>query len=339
VWERAFPEDAGTAFLDWFFTERYLPDWCVVAEREGRIAGVAHTLPLHLRVRDTILPCAILGGVATETAFRGQGVMREIMTMLMRMLHARGVPVLPHRPVELRVYASLGHYPASDFQYAALGAGAPRPAFDPCLETDATAEGAALYTCYGAFSKRYSGVIDRSYADFACKLRDYASSGAACVRVEEAGIVTGYCVYYEDANEVYGDECVARSPDAYRRLCEGMALRAAGKQLRMRLAPDVVIPGAQSVTAPRSVIGVADVRPLLRAVGLSGGSIEVTDDVVPENAGIMDLEGNATSRPPQLRIGAGRLAQWAMGYRSMADIAQAGQAEVLHDGVLSLLDA
>lgn len=338
VWERAFPEDAGTTFVDWLFTKRYLPDWCVVTEREGKIAGVVHSFPLHMRVRDTILPCAILGGVATEKAFRGQGVMRECITAVMSMLRARGVPLAPHRPVELRVYDSIGHYPVCDFQYIQLDPAAPRTFADACLQTDMTVYASALYTCYSDFSQRYSGMIDRSFADFAFKLDDYASAQAQCVRVEEAGAVAGYCVYFAEAGELYGDECVALSPRAYRLLYEGLALRAAGKGLRVRFAPDIVLPGVASEILPRSVLGVADVRPLLCAAGLSGGSIEITDGVVPGNAGVMDLEGKDTKRPPQLRISAGRLAQWAIGYKSMTEIAAEGQAEMLDAAIIARMD-
>ncbi|MDD4074849.1 MAG: GNAT family N-acetyltransferase [Eubacteriales bacterium] len=339
VWERVFPEDAGTEFVNWLFTKRYLPDWCVVAERAGRIAGVAHGFPLHMRVRDTILPCAVLSGVATEKAFRGQGVMREVITSLMDILRARGVPLLPHRPVDIAVYRSLGHYPVCDFQYVSLPSEAPRPFSDACLQTDMRAYASALYTCYGVFSKRYSCVIDRSYADFAMKLRDYASCDAQCLRVEEAGNVTGYCIYYAEEDGVYADECIALSATAYRLLYESFALRTAGRGLRMRLASDVVIPGAQNEIVPMAVLGVVDVQPLLRAAGLSGGSVEITDDVVCGNAGVVDLQGNPTKRPPQLRISAGRLAQWATGYRSIKEIVAAGQAAATDEAIIPLMDA
>lgn len=337
LWETTFPADAGTDFVSWLFDRRFLPDWCVTAEREGKLAGAVHALPLHMRVRDAILPCAVLCGVATKPEFRGQGVMREMLGELMHALRSRGVPLMPHKPVTLDVYRSVGHYAMSDSQYLTLSADAPRDFSDTCLQADLRADASRLYSCYVEAARRYSGMIDRSFPDFALKLDDYASSLASCVSVEENGRVTGYCVYYEEDGR-YGDECVALSADAYRRLFEGVALRSRGEDLCVRVPPDVELSGIESATLPKSVLGVTDVRPLIKAAGLSGGAIAVTDGVVTENNGVFDLSGNPVSRAPQLTISAGRLAQWAVGYRSMAAIVAAGEAAAHDGGIIALMD-
>ena len=72
--------------------------------------------------------------------------------------------------------------------------------------------------------------------------------------------------------------------------------------------------------------------------GHPGFALEITDPVVAANNGIYDLCGNATNRPPQIKLSAGRLIQWLSGYRSLAQLAAQGNALVFDKEAAVRLD-
>ena len=262
LWQLCFQE--SQPFLDWFFTDRFLPAYCPIYREDGVIQAALHGLPAHMRVRDRIAPCVIIAGVATHPDFRGRGLMRGLLGYYLPYLGRAGIPLATHRPVTLRTYASAGHFPVSDSRYLSLAPDAPRPAEDPCQQVPLLERASELYGCYQRFSLGYSCILSRSYADFFLKCKDYLASDAKCILTRDAqGQVEGYCVYFDSPGEgaeppsLYGEECVALSPEAYRRLWASLAARSQGKALKVRMAPNAPLcpAGAQWETLPRSVWG------------------------------------------------------------------------------------
>ncbi len=347
LWQLCFQE--SQPFLDWFFTDRFLPAYCPIYREDGVIQAALHGLPAHMRVRDRIAPCVIIAGVATHPDFRGRGLMRGLLGYYLPYLGRAGIPLATHRPVTLRTYASAGHFPVSDSRYLSLAPDAPRPAEDPCQQVPLLERASELYGCYQRFSLGYSCILSRSYADFFLKCKDYLASDAKCILTQDAqGQVEGYCVYFDSPGEgaeppsLYGEECVALSPEAYARLWASLAARSQGKALKVRMAPNAPLcpAGAQWETLPRSVWGVTNVSSLLALLGLPGeGVLEVEDPLVASNRGLYTLCGQPAQGKPQLVIPAGRLAQWASGYRTMAQLVAEGQAQALDPAIVPILDA
>ena len=347
LWQLCFQE--SQPFLDWFFTDRFLPAYCPIYREDGVIQAALHGLPAHMRVRDRIAPCVITAGVATHPDFRGRGLMRGLLGYYLPYLGRAGIPLATHRPVALRTYASAGHFPVSDSRYLSLAPDAPRPAEDPCQQVPLLERPSELYGCYQRFSLGYSCILSRSYADFFLKCKDYLASDAKCILTRDAqGQVEGYCVYFDSPGEgaeppsLYGEECVALSPEAYARLWASLATRSQGKALKVRMAPNAPLcpAGAQWETLPRSVWGVTNVSSLLALLGLPGeGVLEVEDPLVASNRGLYTLCGQPAQGKPQLVIPAGRLAQWASGYRTMAQLVAEGQAQALDPAIVPILDA
>lgn len=347
LWQLCFQE--SQPFLDWFFTDRFLPAYCPIYREDGVIQAALHGLPAHMRVRDRIAPCVIIAGVATHPDFRGRGLMRGLLGYYLPYLGRAGIPLATHRPVTLRTYASAGHFPVSDSRYLSLAPDAPRPAEDPCQQVPLLERASELYGCYQRFSLGYSCILSRSYADFFLKCKDYLASDAKCILTRDAqGQVEGYCVYFDSPGEgaeppsLYGEECVALSPEAYARLWASLAARSQGKALKVRMAPNAPLcpAGAQWETLPRSVWGVTNVSSLLALLGLPGeGVLEVEDPLVASNRGLYTLCGQPAQGKPQLVIPAGRLAQWASGYRTMAQLVAEGQAQALDPVIVPILDA
>lgn len=338
LWHICFNDPAP--FEDWFFSERFLPEYCALEEDGGRIVACAHTLPNHICVRNTLLSSAMLTGVSTLPEYRGRGCMRRVMSLLVNMLRDRGIVLMPFKPAELEMYYFLGCYPVSSSQYVTLEAGAKRPQGD-LTEADIGENCAALYESYMRFSSRYSGSIHRSYADFVLKMRDYLSVGAKCATVMAGRAAQGYCIYFETQDEIYGEEFTAADNAAYQPLFEAMAARSLGKKLTIRMASDVRFNfgQAKSVTVPKSVLGVLDAPALLRALDLEGFTVQIKDGIIAQNAGVYDISGQRTNAAPQLCLEAGRLGQWAVGFETLAELEREGYAQFLDREAALKLDA
>lgn len=339
LWDQCFDEEPD--FLRWFFEERFVPSYCSVYERDGKIIGCAHSIQLNLKVREHILPCAVICGVSTHPDYRRQGVGRAVMQYLMHILRGYGVVLTPHRPVKIDTYFSIGHYPVSDSMYIEEDCSHPFSAVEGVEEVNLSDNYDLLYSCYLSFIQRYSGIIQRSYPDFVFKCRDYLSCGAKCIIHRNNKSVDAYCIYFDYPDSILGEELAANNEKAYRAIYNGMRAASAGKKYTLRTAADAPLPdnGAQTSVMPRGVVGAVNVPLLLSSLGLSGCSLEILDSAVPENCGVYDLSGKTTDKAPQLRIEAGRLAQWALGYRSIDDVVASGEAELLGNEILPVMKA
>ena len=133
---------------------------------------------------------------------------------------------------------------------------------------------------------------------------------------------------------------MARAPGAQ---VYGLMLRALSAAfpeggLRLRVPPELALTGEglRCETLPKAVLGVCDAQALLKAVGLTGFAVELRDPVVPGNAGVFDGSGRPSGMAPAVTLEAGRLAQWALGYRSVAELSAEG-AVTVHDAQGALL--
>lgn len=337
LWRDSFGDEGG--FLDWFFAERFLPDYCAIVEQDGLIAACAHSLPLFVRVRDAVLPGAVLAGVATRPEYRKRGMMRAAMGFLMNELRSRGVVVTPHRPERLGTFFGIGHYPVCDMQYVHRRTGYRPAAAAPEIFT-AAAPPDGLYLCYQRFSLRYSGIISRSYADFRLKLRDYASCGGRVLMHRGVDGADGYLMFFDDGDRLFGDECVALEEGVYQELFDGLCAAYPDREITLRMPPDVAAPvGAERESMPRAVLGCCNIQALLQAAGTPGATLEVYDSVVPGNNGRFFSDGGVSRAEPDISIEAGRLTQWAVGYMSMAELAAQGLAEVHSPDAAERMDA
>lgn len=338
LWRDTFGD--SEAFLDWFFSERWLPEHCVVEERGGEIIGAMHGIPARIAVRGVPLPGVIVSGVATRPEYRGRGVMHAVFSHFMREHRSAGFSLVCCHPARLPTYFSLGLYPSAD---AAFFTGGPAPAAAPPARLIPPGqETPALLACYRAFSARYSAVIDRGDEDLALKMRDYASDGAQCLALSGEGGIESYAVFFRREGGVYAEECAAREPSGFPALLAALAGAAGESPVTAKLPPELSAPdGWRAEVKPWTVMGALDVPALIRAAAAGTGdfSVQVRDDVLPQNSGVFGPDGGPASLPPALRLSAGRLTQWLTGYRSLEELLRAGDAEALDPARAAALDA
>ena len=335
LWLTCFGDDQ--TFRDWFFGNRFWPEYCLTACEDGRPAAAVYGLPTRLWVRQKAVPAVIIGGVSTHPDHRGKGLMHRVFADFMAEMRRRGIPLTFLHPVREYLYFRLGHYTCSDRGFLTLHADAPRPPMpEGIIQLEGEQRAEELHRCYQQYIQPYSGPVWRQEADYRFKAGDYLAGGARLIAaVDSQNRIEGYCWYFTDPQSVLGEECIALNRNAFARLTDGLANLAAGRELTVKLPCDRLpqMPHAHTETKPWGCMGVGHLPTLLGLLGTEaeGIAIEVTDPVVPANSGVYALDGAPSSLPPAVSLQAGRLMQWLSGYRSLAALAAEGHADI-HDG-------
>jgi predicted acetyltransferase len=337
LWDICFGD--SKRFTDWFFTERYVPEYSVCLVEGGRICSAMQSYPIHLNVRGRLFPAVVLAGVSTRPECEGRGFMSRGLKFFMQHIRALQIPFVAHTPARLTTFFSRGHYPVSETAHIEL-----KEDRCPDLPGVLCAHGmyedlAALQICYQDVMRRYSGGVSRALADFAYKCRDYAADGAQCLAWIQDGAARGYAIYYAGQTHVHAEEVIARDEEALRILIDGLRNQAAGRELHIKLPPDAQTDFPVQVR-PQGVMGAADIGSLLKQILNDPAFVfEIVDRTVPQNEGVFDGCGRTTDRKPMFTLEAGRLTQQLIGYRSMREMIDAGDAKADDEQAVAALDA
>ena len=295
LWSLRFGD--SEPFVDWFFRERFSPAHSFCMIEDGRIVGVIHGWPMHLRVREVPLPALMLCGVATLPGYEKRGYMHALMRETLQFARHNGFPLVFHKPNRWETYASLGQLPCTRTLYHRAENGVSLPAFSKDWPVD------ALLAIYQKASAPYSGCVLRDQSAMRLKLADYKSDGARLIRQEE-----GYAVLFQQEDGTwYGEEVLALNPEAYKTL---LAQLPAGTLAK--LPPDLPFRGE---IRPQNAMGAANIGALLGALSGDPSLIfSVSDPAVLQNNGVFDGTGAPSTLKPQLSLSAGTLLQHLCGY-------------------------
>ena len=298
LWSLRF--DDSPSFIDWFFQERFSPRHSFCIEDADRIVSVIHGWPMRLHLRDVPLPALMLCGVATRPGYERRGHMHALMRETLQFARENGFPLLFHKPNRLESYASLEQLPCTETLYHRVSGDRSAVAFSDKWDAD------ELLAVYRAATARYSGYVERDSAAMRLKLRDYRADGARLVRCPG-----GYAVLFEQEAGLFGEEVLAVDKSAYRKLLQRLPMGAL-----LKLPPDLPFSGE---IRPQNVIAAADIGALLSALcGNPDIAFAVSDPAVPQNNGVFDGSGAASSSAPSLRLSAGELVQRLCGYQGDA---------------------
>jgi hypothetical protein len=226
LWLNTF--DDPPAFVDWFFENRYHPEWSVGVFDGSDLISVVHGTPMNLSLGKTNFPALMTSGVATAERERGKGHMHDAMRFLQAYGERNDIHALFNHPQRLGAYAHLGFQPITFTKYW-KGTGKNVPGqIAPFSEEEA-------FQVYSAIADRYAGFVRRDRAAFRLKMEDYASDGAKGFLMQEAGRIVGYCVYF-DKEEVQGEEVLSLT--GYGPLLHELKRIAQNKNVYAKLPPD-----------------------------------------------------------------------------------------------------
>lgn len=319
LWRICFG-DSGT-FCDWFFKERFVPDYSVVLVAEEEIRSCMQAFPYTILIRGKEIPGAMLCGVSTHPEQRKKGYMGKIFSYEMNHLCKMGCVVAPHTPAVLPSYFSYGHYPVADAAYLKCNV-IPLLKLSENICMISERNWSRLFPLYKKFAEKYSGIIQRTEEDFLRKAADYAADGGKALAYIENNDIKAYAFYYQTEEEMLCVEAVAE--DGYwESLIEGLFAMGTGLKLSVKLPPDVVLtfPFTTLERVQKGVMGLCNLSALLKVLQLNVPyGFKVKDHVVPENNGCFDFKGELYKGEPVFEISAGHLLQVLVGYHSLNEM-------------------
>lgn len=127
LWKTAFGD--GDAYLDAFFDTAYAPRRCLAVYQGNALAAACYWLDCR---RDGS-PVAYLYAVATDPAFRGQGLCRRLLGRVREILAAQGyagILLVPGEEGLRAMYRKLGWENAAGIREFSAGAGGKAPALE-----------------------------------------------------------------------------------------------------------------------------------------------------------------------------------------------------------------
>lgn len=341
LWRLCFNTDSDS-FINWFFKNRFIPKYSTLIEEDGKIISALHSLPLHLNIRGKIIDSAIIAGVGTHPDYQHRGYMGKVFRHYMNYIASLDIVITTLTSEYLPTYFSLGHLPATDSSHLTFNKTPKTIMPDLIKEFDLTSGISSIYSCYSLFSKQYSGIVSRSYADFRFKLSDYLADSAKCLAYIKDDLLKGYCIFYEAQKLVYAEEFIYTSPDAISPMIHGLMARSVGKKLHIKMPPDTKadIENSTLEVKPQASCGVANVPALLsRVCGLKDYAVCVKDKNVYANDGTFDFNGNPTNKEAQLSINAEHLCQWLCGYTSLKELCDKELVSFFELSIINELDS
>lgn len=122
LWQQAFGDT--DAFLDLFFAHGFSPERCLWSEENGRVTAGLYWLDCEYRGKKL----AYIYAVATDEAFRGRGLCRDLMGRAHEILARRGYAgsiLVPGEPELAGLYEKLGYRFCGGIREITCGTGEP----------------------------------------------------------------------------------------------------------------------------------------------------------------------------------------------------------------------
>lgn len=328
LWKICFAD--SDSFCDWLFVDRFYPEYAVVLEENGLIISAMQAVPYTVMVRKTPVKAVILCGVCTHPDHRKQGYMQQLFTFAMQNLYKNEFAIAVHTPAVLESYFSFGHFPVADALYL-------KNTGDPPMNLHETANFKAeilslsgetisqLHAVYESeMSHRYSGIVARTKDEFARKWRDYQSDEGRCFALFDDNNLIAYTFFYEvddDDKKLFAVECVAKE-NHYPDLIAYLLAFAKERTCSLKLPPDLQLENfphhIELERKQKGVAGCVNIASLLQSLKLDCDiSLEILDDIIPENNGIFDMQGNRTKNSPTCKVEVGKFLPVLMGYEPL----------------------
>ncbi|HEY7222334.1 MAG TPA: GNAT family N-acetyltransferase [Micromonosporaceae bacterium] len=372
VVENAFHEEHSDAVSA---TERIAIeiDRTLVARRDGEIVGSASIQTRHLAVPGAVVPAAHVTLVSVATTARRRGILTGFMRRQFDDARAAGEPVAVLFASEGRIYQRFGYGLAAtrlgltiDTTEAKLtvpaGAGRIREASPQALRDEMAKLFDEVFAARPGWSERASRHWDYRLAD-PKEWRRGANALRAVVHENDGGEVDGYALWrtqWPDSGP-YGEvrvvEQVAANPDAYNAIWAFLMAVDLTRSVNVWLASSQE-PLIYAVSDPRRLEGrfgdavwlrVLDVPAALAARRYAADLdivIEVTDSMLPSNAGRWRLTGSpaaaacvSTVDAPDLTMDVRALGAAYLGGTPLSALAATGQVVEHTAGAIARADA
>lgn len=107
LWKYCFSDTE--AFVDYYFSKRYNPNYTVVLSRKGHVEAALQLNPYNLAVGDVVTEVGYVVGVGVQPESRGRGYMTELMKKTLSLQYGNGDTFSILMPIDTKVYTRYGY--------------------------------------------------------------------------------------------------------------------------------------------------------------------------------------------------------------------------------------
>ena len=233
MWRDIFEE--SPAFATYYFDRRFRPDHAFGAFDGDTLAAMTHGRPTEIMIDGKPVSALLVAGVSTLPAYRKQGLMHKLMTLLIDHAENSGFSCCYLHPVTESLYASLGFKNGADALIVHSDETRAHAYFDLSERYDAE----AMLSVYHAMQQTHDGMELRDEEELSLVFGDYAIDNAKVMIAFANHQPVGYIIYCDDGF-VY--ELMALNTPAYAFLLDQAAKRA-GKEIKAIVPVDCGLPG------------------------------------------------------------------------------------------------
>ncbi len=301
LWRICF-KDADT-FVDWFFDNRFLPEYSVCIEKDGEIICAMQSMPLPIYIREISFPGAIVAGVCTMPEYRGHHLMKRMFTFYLEKMREKGIIAITYRPENFNTYHSLGHFASSrtihfdmKIKKAVKSANAVgfcrsklyNNKFDYKLCPIDLLTKSDLLRCYDLYtsvSTLYSGMVKRDFDLFKFKSEDYACVGGEALLLFHNSDLTGYCFFFDMKSKIYGEELISwdlqstseiinifsqifTSRNLFMKIPSIFTEFLSQNQQKSLLSNEIMVNEIRFTLDPQNVLGITKIEPFIQTLNL-----------------------------------------------------------------------
>jgi len=233
MWRDIFEE--SPAFASYYFEKRFCPEHAFGAFDGDTLAAMTHGRPTEIMIDGKPYLALLVAGVSTLPAYRKQGLMHKLMTLLIDHAEDSGFSCCYLHPVTESLYASLGFKNGADALIAHSDETRVQGHFDLSERFDAE----DMLFIYHEMQKTHDGMELRDKEELYLVFGDYAIDNAKVMIALANHQPVGYIIYCDDGL-VY--ELMALNPSAYAFLLDEAAKRE-GKEIKAIVPVDCGLPG------------------------------------------------------------------------------------------------
>lgn len=352
IWQDAFVGDHAELREDWFeHPEATLLVW----EDEGRILGTVRVHRFGATRLGAVIPCGGLAVVAVDVAHRRGGLGHRILEDALAWMRAEGTPLSSLYAFREGWYRRLG-YEVSGVRWriSAPTHRLPDTGAELPIRTVAAEDWRQLQPVHEAFCRRYSGMNPRSEARWMRVLKPGGKENTILIAGDPAEAYAVMRLAGEEAAEQPVAEVAWSSPRGYAALLA--ILKQVGINHRCLLWYE---PGDSPFLASHmdSEVSAELARPImfrltdvpsalryLKPAGKGSVTLEVEDELIPENRGPFRIEWSdgvvsvSATEEASVRAPIGAFTQAFLGHPCFADLVTHGRIAVQTEEALDAMN-
>jgi predicted acetyltransferase len=233
MWRDIFEE--SPAFASYYFEKRFCPEHAFGAFDGDMLVAMTHGRSTEIMIDGNPYPALLVAGVSTLPAYRKQGLMHKLMTLLIDHAKKSGFSCCYLHPVAESLYASFGFKNGADAMIVRSDETRTHESYDLSERFDAK----DMLAVYHALQRTHDGMELRDEEELKVVFADYATEDAKTILAYTDNRPVGY-ICYSDEGSVF--ELMALNVSAYASLLDEAAKRA-GKEFKAIVPVDCGLPG------------------------------------------------------------------------------------------------